>query len=292
MSQQDLPAALELGVLHAPLLVFGGPYSNLEATRAMRHIAAKLGIPAQQCICTGDLVAYCADPVATVEEIRDWGVHLVMGNCEESLAYNAEDCGCGFEAGSSCDLLSGQWFRYAGARVGTETRQWMAQLPRRLGFTLNGLRLAVVHGGATQINRFLFASQPANDFLQELDLLDVDGVLAGHCGLPYTRQVDGYLWHNAGVIGMPANDGSSQTWYSLLQRAGAGRLRISHHRLSYDVSVAARKMVAAGLTGGYDRTLLSGLWPSLDVLPQREKRDTGHPLHCAESIWPKIMGSE
>ena len=37
-----------------PLLVFGGPYSNLEATQAMRQRAEALSIPPGNVICTGD----------------------------------------------------------------------------------------------------------------------------------------------------------------------------------------------------------------------------------------------
>jgi hypothetical protein len=45
--------------VEAPLLVFGGPYSNLGAVLAMRARASDLGIPASRSICTGDVVAYC-----------------------------------------------------------------------------------------------------------------------------------------------------------------------------------------------------------------------------------------
>ena len=282
------PPALRLGELESPLLVFGGPYSNLEATQALRRIAVERGIPAQQCICTGDLVAYCADPVATVSEIRDWGVHIVMGNCEESLAQGAADCGCGFDRGSSCDLLSAQWFSYANARVDDGIRCWMATLPRRLEFTFSGLRLAAIHGGTQKINRFLFASQSDADFLQELEQLDVDGVVAGHSGIPFTRCIGNQLWHNAGVIGMPANDGSDRTWYSLLERTGERQLRISRHPLCYDTATTTEKMRRAGLTGGYQRTLENGLWPSLDVLPAREREATGRALENETIIWPLL----
>lgn len=281
------PRALQLGALKAPLLVLGGPYSNLEATLTLRRIATERGIPGHRCICTGDLVAYCADPMETVREIRDWGVWVVMGNCEESLAAGARDCGCGFEQGSSCDLLSSQWFNYASARIDVGTRRWMATLPRRLEFTLNGLRLAAVHGGTLQINRFLFASQSDADFQQELQRLDVDGVLAGHCGIPFNRQIGPHLWHNAGVIGIPANDGTDQGWYSLLEPAGPGQVQISRHRLHYDTATAARKMRSAGLTGGYERALESGLWPILDVLPEAEREATGHPLEDDRQVWPR-----
>src|SRR5262249_49677416 len=67
----------DLGVLDGPVLVFGGPYSNLEAAQAIRAEAARLGIPRERTICTGDIVAYCADPGATVALIRDWGIPVV-----------------------------------------------------------------------------------------------------------------------------------------------------------------------------------------------------------------------
>lgn len=31
---------------------------------------------------------------------------LIAGSCEENLAAGALDCGCGFEEGTACDLLS------------------------------------------------------------------------------------------------------------------------------------------------------------------------------------------
>ncbi|WP_425070852.1 metallophosphoesterase family protein [Sagittula sp. S175] len=90
----------------APVMVFGGPVSNLQAVQALRAEAAARGIPAERVVCTGDVVAYCGDPAATVAEVRDWGCHVLAGNCERQLAENAEDCGCGFDEGSTCDVLS------------------------------------------------------------------------------------------------------------------------------------------------------------------------------------------
>ncbi len=80
---------LELGQLPSPLMLFGGPYSNLPATTALIGESQRLGIPPGQVICTGDIVAYCGNPEETVSLVRDWGCHIVMGNCEESLALTS-----------------------------------------------------------------------------------------------------------------------------------------------------------------------------------------------------------
>ena len=118
-----------LGQLEGPVLLFGGPYSNLPATQAMRREANRLGIPPCRVICTGDLVAYCAEPEATTELIVKSGIEVVMGNCEESLATDSADCGCGFDQGMECSVYSDRWYRYANENVTTQTRAWMARLP-------------------------------------------------------------------------------------------------------------------------------------------------------------------
>ena len=63
-----------------PLLVFGGPYSNLQATEAIRAEAERLAIPTGNVICTGDVIAYAADPEPASVLIRDWGIAVVAGN--------------------------------------------------------------------------------------------------------------------------------------------------------------------------------------------------------------------
>src|SRR5262249_6191085 len=45
-------------------------------------------------------------PEETVSVLRDWGCHVIAGNCEEQLAAGGADCGCGFPEGSACDRLS------------------------------------------------------------------------------------------------------------------------------------------------------------------------------------------
>ena len=219
-------AGVEVVPMDGPVLVFGGPYSNLEATQAVLAAAVARGIPPRRIICTGDIVAYAADAAATLAAVREAGIWSVMGNCEESLGSGAGDCGCGYAEGSACDRLAVEWFAHADRSLDAEGRRWMAALPRRLDIELAGRRLAVIHGSVRQINRFVFASTPAAVKREELAAAGCDGVIGGHCGIPFTQIVDGKLWHNAGAIGMPANDGTTR---DLVQHSDAGRRRHRHH---------------------------------------------------------------
>lgn len=270
--------------IDGPALIFGGNYSNLEATRALLAEAKLLGICSGNVVCTGDVIAYCADPLATMEVMRRSGVRVVMGNCEESLGFGSVDCGCGFEKGSHCDLLAAEWYRFASRMLDENSRAWMRALPRRLYLNIGGRRLAVIHGDVQNINSYVFASTPQDVMRKGIALADCDGIVGGHSGLPFTKIVDGRLWHNAGAIGMPANDGTSRTWYSTITPC-SGELTIEHHALEYNFSAAAMKMRQAGLSERYALALQEGLWPSCEMLPKDELARRGRPLSPRRVTW-------
>ncbi len=266
-----------------PLLVFGGPYSNLEATKALVREARRRTIPPGNIVCTGDLAAYCADPQGVIDLLRRSGIRIVMGNCEESLAAQAAGCGCGFTGDSACAALSDQWYYYADRNIDAESRLWMGSLPRQLDLEINGRRLVVVHGGVTSINRFIFATSD-EAIEEELATSGCDGVIAGHSGLPFTCESGGRLWHNAGVVGMPANDGTPRVWFSVLVPSD-GDILIEHHALDYDHTAAAARMRQCDLPEGYAAALETGLWPSCEVLPPTELPTCGRRLEPGTVIW-------
>jgi predicted phosphodiesterase len=259
-----------------PILVFGGPYSNLRATEAMRAVAGDLGIPANRVICTGDVVAYAAEPEETTSLIRDWGCHVIAGNCEEQIGLGAADCGCGFEAGTACDLMAKGWYPFANRRVSDNNRAWMRSLPARAHFTLGGVRMCVVHGGVHQTNRFIFASEK-DVIAAELAAAGSDVVIGGHAGVPFTVKSGRKLWFNPGVIGMPANDGTTDVWYGLITPE-ADTIIFALKRLTYDHRAAAAAMRRWAHADGYATTLVTGIWPSFDVFPPAEKAQTGKRL--------------
>lgn len=266
----------DLGPLEGPVLVCGGPYSNLQATRALCDLADAAGIPTGRRICTGDAVAYGADPLATAREVMARGGTLVAGNCERQLAEAAGDCGCGFDEGSACEVLARGWYARAAAALGDapDIVSAFAACPDIAVFRHAGRRCAVIHGGVTDIARFLWPSSPEAAFAEEIAALtaavgQVERVIAGHCGIAFHRRIGGVDWINPGAIGLPPHDGRPATRYAVLD-GGAG---VRFERLDYDHAAASAALAAVeGGAAGYAGALASGLWPSEEVLPPELRR--------------------
>ncbi len=252
----------DLGCLEGPVLLFGGVYGNLSALKAVLDEANRLGaVP----VCTGDIVAYCADGEACCALFQQEGIASIAGNCERNLAAGATDCGCGFQAGSACDRLSTGWFAHARATISAKSLRWMRALPDRISFTHAGRRYGVLHGGPDDIAQFIWPRAAVSGPIKqaEAQMGPLDGVVAGHCGLGFRQG----RWINAGAIGMPPNCGTPETCFAVLNR-GCNR----YGRLRYNFKSTVAAMVAAGLVQGYERTLATGWWPSEDVLPQGLRR--------------------
>lgn len=262
----------DLGDLTGDVLLFGGVYSNAQAFEALLSIAAQRGIPAERCVFTGDVVAYGADALSCAKRLSAFGCPAILGNCEQQLLSGAEDCGCGFDDGSACDLASRTWFEHAASQIGPHAAEFWGNTPDWLTFTHAGRRYAVIHGGAQDVAQFIWPSDEAEAFAQEITVIEaqagpVDRIIAGHSGIAFERKISGKTWINAGVIGMPPHDGRPETRYAILSSDG-----VRFHALHYDHEAAARAMEEAGLTQGYEKGLRSGIWPSEDVLPDCLRR--------------------
>ena len=265
-----------IGELKGGVLLFGGVYSNLQALQRLIQIAKDNRIDPQNCICTGDIVGYCAEPKETVQLFQEWGAQSIAGNVELQLSAVADDCGCDFTQGSLCDGFSKVWYPYAQRKLSKQDIDWMGQLPNHITFDYYQERIMVVHGSLNKVSEFIFESTPLATKKKNFEALESDVIVAGHSGLPFRQKLENKLWVNAGAIGMPANDGTPRTWCVLLQKTKKG-IEYTYLDIVYDFKKAYANMLSESLTLEYAETLISGLWNNMETLPEAEKRLQGIP---------------
>ena len=264
----------EIKIENRPLLLFGGVYSNFEALTVLQEIAEKEGISPAQIICTGDIVGYCADPEPCMQLIKNWQIHSIAGNVEIQLRNGDDGCGCDFTADSRCDFFARQWYPFAQKKVSADAIQFMHQLPEFLQFDYCGKRCTVVHGSYFHTSEFIFRSTPWAAKARNFAATQSDIIIAGHCGLPFHHLEDGKYWLNPGVIGMPANDGTTRVWYMLLKPSDDG-FTFEHKHFEFDYDETFARMLEEELPLAYAKTLSSGLWDNNDILPDEETAAQG-----------------
>lgn len=260
-------------------LFFGGSYSNIDALEALKSEAEKLHIPAHNVYHTGDVVGYCAFPNETVNAIRDWGIQVIAGNVEVQLREGEEDCGCNFEEGSRCSEFSTLWYPYAKMHVDKSNIEWMKTLRNHQIIQIDDLKIGIIHGGFEDISEFIFRSTSNSRKEEIINKLGVDVVVAGHCGLPFMQQLENGHWINPGVIGMPANDGTTRVWYAIYN---SETKTFTSHALSYDAEKASQEMLNSKLPNEYAKTLVDGLWDNCEILPSEETKMQGKHLMAEE----------
>ena len=263
-----------IGQLDGKVLVFGGVYSNLQALQSIQKVAIDLGVEPSNIICTGDIAGYCAQPSECMNIIEDWGIHVIRGNVEQNLVDEVDDCGCNFAEGGRCDTFSRQWYPFVKQSVTDKNLSFLHSLSNGISFSYSGRQVRVVHGSEEDISAFVFMSTPWEIKNHTFDNSKSEVILAGHAGIPFADERDGLLWLNAGVIGMPANDGTTDVWYVLLDDA-EGDLTYVFRRLQYDCEQANALMIQHGLPSTYAQTLLNGIWDNCEILPDAEMKNQG-----------------
>jgi len=252
------------------IAVFGGVYNNHLALAALLEDAARRG--AEAIYCLGDLGGFGPNPEKIWPLLVDGDVRVIQGNYEQSLASGREDCNCGYTDPRD-NRFAELSYRYTNENCSPAFKQWMGELPLRRRVRLGEHQLLLVHGSPRRVNEFLFASTAPVSFLETLlDQERCDALLCTHTGLHWHRRLpSGRDAINVGVIGRPANDGSSEVWYSLLEING-GSLDVEIVPLSYDHHALAAEMRQEAMPEEFIDTILTGWWTTcLEILPARER---------------------
>lgn len=258
-----------LGNIKGKVLLFGGVYSNLQALEKLKQIAENLNIAPENCICTGDIIGYCAQPEETLQLIKLWGAKSIVGNVEVQLRDNAADCGCDFREGSRCDGFSQLWYPYAQSKLSKNSLDYIATLPDHIYFKYCENEITVVHGSYDNISEFIYKSTPWERKELTLNATKSNVIIAGHCGLPFKDVQDNKQWINPGVIGMPANDGEPHVWYAILEEKD-GKMLVTHHTMQYNYKLTSQLMQNGLLPEEYARTIVTGIWDNTEILPPTE----------------------
>lgn len=219
-------------------------HSNLEALEAVLDDARRQHI--DSFICLGDIVGYGANPNECIQRVRELTEQVVVGNHDHAAV--------GLTDVSYFNLHAKQAVLWTAQVLSSEHSDYLSKLP----FTLHVADLLFVHATPSEPPawNYLFSLQMA---LAEFDVFDDRCCFIGHSHQPVIfSQKDGDLtWRgetlvcspgnryivNVGSVGQP-RDGDSRACYAIFDDRGK---QLQLRRVAYDVQMAQRKILQAGL---------------------------------------------
>lgn len=232
------------------IAVFSDIHANLPALQSVLADIRNVGVDAM--VCLGDLVGYAPFPNEVIEVIRDLGIPTVMGNYDQGVGFDLDDCGCAYRTEEERTLghVSLRWTR---ENVTEEHKAFLRNLPPRFELSAGSFRLLFVHGSPRRINEYLFPDRPDSSFLHMMAQEPANVLVCGHTHIPFFRKVDGLFVVNDGSVGRP-KDGDWRATWALLEVTGT--LEVTFRRCEYDLDTLREGYRKSTLPEKFFRDLL------------------------------------
>lgn len=194
--------------------------------------------------CLGDLVGYAAHPNEVTERIQVEGIPTIMGNYDDGVGFERDECGCAY-TNPIDKALGDESLAWTKAAVTAENKAFLRTLASEIRFEADGRRVLLVHGSPRRINEYLFEDRPVSSFQRLAASSQADIIVFGHTHKPYTKLVDNVLFVNAGSVGKP-KDGDPRACYAVLDTADRAN-PVQFIRVPYDVAREAAAIRATDL---------------------------------------------
>lgn len=228
------------------IAIFSDIHANLPAMEVVRASIEASDFDGAYCL--GDIGGYASQPNEVQETIMAMGCPTILGNYDEGVGFNRDDCGCHYVKPFDIEM-SNVSFLWTREHTSDEHKAWLRQLPREIRFEAEGKRVLLCHGSPRETTEYLFENRSDGYLRQFVSGGKVDAfadvIVFGHTHVPFHRQVDGVDFVNTGSVGRP-KDGNSQAGYCVLTIDG-GAVTTEQVRLDYDVELTCSRLVEAGL---------------------------------------------
>lgn len=238
--------------------IFSDIHGNLPALTATVADLERQNCDAVYCL--GDLVGYGASPNEVTDRIRTGGWQTIMGNYDDGVGYERDDCGCAYREESEREL-GDRSLAWTKQHVTDDNKAFLRTLLAELRFERGGKRVLLVHGSPRRMNEYLFEDRALSSFQRLAASSNADIIAFGHTHKPYVKHVDGVMFLNVGSVGKP-KDGDWRACYAVLETGDSPTA--TFRRVEYDVQAAAAAIRATDLphefaadieTGGAPRTV-------------------------------------
>jgi putative phosphoesterase len=185
----------------------------------------------------------------------DYGIEGVQGNYDETVARDAEHCGCKAEDPVQ-EEMANRSFAWTKEHASSKTKEYLGKLPAEITFTVYGRKVVLFHATPKKNNLYWFEDRPEKFFREMAAKTDADVLIYGHTHKPYRKDLDGWVFINAGSVGR-SKDGDPRVCVAIVDITPDG-VNVEFLRVSYDVEKTAQAIMARGLPPYFAERLREG----------------------------------
>jgi len=228
------------------ITIFGDIHANLPALEAVFQDIQTRRL--DNLYCLGDLVGYGTFPNEVVAFIRERSIPTHMGNYDQGVGNDSDDCGCAYK--TDIDRQRGELsIAWTNAHTTADNKAFLRTLPAHIPIQLGDLQVLLVHGSPRKVNEYLFEDRPHAYFERIMDAAKADVLVCGHTHLPYHKVLpSGRQIVNAGSVGKP-KDHDPRACYVVLTATGH-EMEVDFIRVPYDIEQIAQAIEATPEQGG------------------------------------------
>lgn len=218
-------------------------HANIEALESvLDDIRSK---EVDEIYCLGDLVGYGPDPNEVIEMIRNNGIKTVMGNYDDAVGYEKDNCGCSYNPGRETEV-GDESLSWTIKNTTAENKEFLRSLPKRLSIEIEGVKILLVHG--SPLNHLLEYVKPTTS-AERLRILvkDIqeDIIVNGHTHLMMAKHILGKTILNPGSVGRTKDGVPGATYLILTIDSGVFSYQFVH--VKYNVKSVIEKIISVGL---------------------------------------------
>ena len=229
------------------ITIFSDIHANLPAMQAVLGDMDQRGL--EQRYCLGDLVGYGTFPNEVIELIRERNIPTIMGNYDQGVGNNSDECGCAYKTAEE-EALGKRSIAWTNAHTSDENKAFLRSLLPQIPLQLGDLKVLLAHGSPRKINEYLYVDRPDAGLERILDSVNSDVLVVGHTHKPYHRVLpSGRHVINEGSVGKP-KDGDVRAAYVILSAEGKN-LQVEFVRVPYDVEQSAMAIEASEMPSEY-----------------------------------------
>ena len=175
-------------------------------------------------VCLGDLVGYGPHPNEVIALIKRRDIPCIKGNYDASVV----DGGFTFIRDTSINSFSLPW---AVEEVRASNKYYLSQLPTKLDYDINGVKVIFTHGSPYKINEYLF--EDGENTKKLMEEISEDVLICAHTHIPSYKKFGNKVFINVGSVGKP-KIGRPNATYALIEIKEDKTIDVKFRELGYE----------------------------------------------------------